>query len=113
MQSKFSEAEVSFNIDWLELVNQFQTQIATKYAPLAGCSVKEFLSALRFQHCSSFTPLWRYFNRADRGMLEKYSLAPDCYLWDIIENGYRRLSDILTPPPNRLKLTLLIAGSFS
>jgi len=114
MQTNFSNAEVSLDIDWLEVVNEFQSQIATKYAPLAGCSVSEFLTALRFQHCNSFTPLWRVFNRADKGTLEKYIFAPDCYLWDNTQKAYSRLSDLLMPSHNNItRLTVLLAGSFS
>jgi hypothetical protein len=114
MQSKFSEAELSHDKDWLEIVEIFQKKIAEKYAPLAGCTEKDFLRALRFQHCESFTPLWRLFNRAERGALEKSTIAPDCYLWEISNNRYLRLSDTLKPSSgNHTKLTVLIAGSFS
>jgi len=68
---------------------------------------------MRFQSCNTFTPLWRHFNRADRGCLEPQIIAPDCYFWDLSLNTYHRFSDYLPCSDTPRQLTVLLAGSFS
>eukprot|EP01124_Arcella_intermedia_P032387 TRINITY_DN7542_c0_g1_i1.p1 TRINITY_DN7542_c0_g1~~TRINITY_DN7542_c0_g1_i1.p1 ORF type:complete len:446 (-),score=49.86 TRINITY_DN7542_c0_g1_i1:651-1988(-) len=111
-QKLFAAAEVSHDIDWLEVVDKFQTELATQKAAQIGCSTTDFLYSMRGQTCSTFNPIWRYYNRADRGYIEIETPAPDCYLWDMKVSQFKRLYDYLSPAKTN-QLTVLIAGSFS
>jgi len=115
-QERFSQAELSLDHDWLDVVNTYQKQLAEKYSKVVGCTSSEFLDALRFQQCKSFLPIWRKFNRAERGYLEEKQITPDCYLYDLNSNEYKTLYEIIDPPTKedkKRKLTILLAGSFS
>lgn len=113
-QKKFAEAEISHDIDWLFVVDDKQKEIAEEFAPKAGCSPSEFLHCMRFQKCKRFTPLWRKFNRANRGQLETKFKPLDCYLLDTKLDSYTTLHSVLAPiKPGHPKLTLLISGSIS
>jgi len=124
IQTKFSKAELSFDIDWLFVANDIQLSIATKYAEKAEVTVDEFLAAMRYQPVTDFLPIWRKYNRAGRGFLTQGSVAPDCCLFDVQRSKFLRLSDYIKPPPSmasslglggaeQRRITLLLAGSLS
>jgi len=112
-QKRFSEAELSFDIDWLFIANDIQTNIASKYSVLCGVSNEEFLTAMRYQPIQDFMPIWRKYNRAGRGLLTIGSVTPDCILWESSLKTFVRFSDLLIPKSNKKQITLVLAGSLS
>jgi len=98
------------------VANDIQRKIAEKYAPLCTPprTAAQFLSAMRFQPCSSFVPIWRKYNRAARGAIEAGQLAVDCYLWNLRESNFTTLCDLVTAGgQGSTTITLLVSGSFS
>jgi hypothetical protein len=107
IQEAFTKAETSWDIDWLEVALELQTNIAKSLCPEDH---ENFLQCVRY--CpNEHIPHWKKFNRAGRGYFSLGSSLQDCLLFDATSSDSKQasLSSLLIKGVK----TVIIASSVS
>jgi len=104
-QQQFTEAELKWTEDWLDVAEKKQKSIAEELCPENPI---DFLNCVRYCH-NNYIPHWKKFNRAGRGYFKINNNAQNCLLYDMINNIEIDLKSVLSCHNK----TVIIASSVS